>query len=316
LEDVESSLFADDSAIYKSGRNMAHLQKVVQRNLDRIQSWCDMWGFLISTEKSVAVPFTNSKETVNFTVNGRPIHCVKETKFLGMIFDSRLTWSSHISYVVAECKKRESNASSSWQTLGCQSEKPTKALIRSVIDYGAIAYDNATESQLARLDSVQCQALRISTGAMRGTSLAIMQAHWGEMPLQLIRLKSQAEYCAKVTNTVGHVSSRIFGNHWTQHYGRFSERNQPITVKFSGIQDTLNKMKVAGPQLGNVPSWLIDPPRTDDTLASGISKHEEPEALLALSKCLIEDYGDCTHVYTDSSKTADGKVGIGCYIEA
>jgi len=29
LEDVESFLFADDSAIYKSGRNMAHLQKVV-----------------------------------------------------------------------------------------------------------------------------------------------------------------------------------------------------------------------------------------------------------------------------------------------
>jgi len=65
-----------------------------------------------------------------------------------------------------------------------------------------------------------------------------------------------------------------------------------------------------------MPPWLIDPPRTDDTLASGISKHEEPEALLALSKCLIEDYGDYTHVYTDASKTADGKVGIGCYIEA
>ena len=97
LEDVESSLFADDSAIYKSGRNVAHLQKVVQRNLDRIQSWCDMWGFRISTEKSVAVPFTNSIEMANLTVNGRPIQCVKETKFLGMIFDRRLTWSSHIS---------------------------------------------------------------------------------------------------------------------------------------------------------------------------------------------------------------------------
>jgi len=68
-----------------------------------------------------------------------------------------------------------------------------KALVRSVIDYGAIAYDNATESQLARLDSVQCQALRISTGAMTGTSLAIMQAHCGEIPHQLRRLKSQAE---------------------------------------------------------------------------------------------------------------------------
>jgi len=61
---------------------------------------------------------------------------------------------------------------------------------------------------------------------------------------------------------------------------------------------------------------LIDPPKTDDKRASGISKHEEPAALLALSKCLMEDYGDCTHVYRDALKTADGKVGIGYYIEA
>jgi len=121
-----------------------------------------------------------------------------------------------------------------------------KALIWSVSDYGAIVYDNATESQLARLF---LHSDKHFESVMTGTSLAIMQAHCGEMPPQLTRLKSQAEYCAKVTNTVGHVSSRIFGNHWTQVYGRFSERNQPITVKVSGIHDTLNKIKVAGPQL-------------------------------------------------------------------
>jgi len=38
LQGVESSLFADDSAIYKSGRNMAHLQKVVQREMNLLIS--------------------------------------------------------------------------------------------------------------------------------------------------------------------------------------------------------------------------------------------------------------------------------------
>jgi len=64
LQGVETSLFADDSAIYKSGRNMAHLQKLVQRSLDRIQTWCGMWGFKISAGKMVAVPFTHSHKTV------------------------------------------------------------------------------------------------------------------------------------------------------------------------------------------------------------------------------------------------------------
>jgi len=37
LDQVETSLFADDSAIYKSGKNLHYLQKVVQINLDKIQ---------------------------------------------------------------------------------------------------------------------------------------------------------------------------------------------------------------------------------------------------------------------------------------
>jgi len=85
---------------------MRHLQKVVQRNLDKIHAWCSMWGYKISSEKTVALPFTNRRGEVTLTVNGTQIKCVKETKFLGMIFDKQLTWSAHIDYVITKCKKR------------------------------------------------------------------------------------------------------------------------------------------------------------------------------------------------------------------
>jgi len=106
LEEVETSLFADDSAINKSGRNIAYLQKVMQRNLDKIQEWCDNWGFRISAEKTVVVPFTCAQNTVKLTVNGNVIKTAKTAKFLGMIFDLRLTWKDHIEHVVTRCKKR------------------------------------------------------------------------------------------------------------------------------------------------------------------------------------------------------------------
>jgi len=64
-----------------------------------------MWGFNISSEKTVAVPFTDGKGEVTLTVNGTLIKCVKETKILGIIFDKRLKWSAHIDYVVTKCKK-------------------------------------------------------------------------------------------------------------------------------------------------------------------------------------------------------------------
>jgi hypothetical protein len=57
LENVESSLFADDSAIFKGGRNLPMLVKSVQQALDAISEWADTWGFKISTSKTVAVLF-------------------------------------------------------------------------------------------------------------------------------------------------------------------------------------------------------------------------------------------------------------------
>jgi len=82
LHGVETTLFADDSSIYKSGSNMPYLQKVIQRNLDLIQAWCDKWGFKILSEKSVAVPFTFSRQTVNLNKCSKLIQIVKTAKFL------------------------------------------------------------------------------------------------------------------------------------------------------------------------------------------------------------------------------------------
>ena len=64
----------------------------------------------------------------------------------------------------------------------------------------------------------------------------------------------------------------------------------------------------------DIAPWLITPPLTDEQLATTVSKHESPEALLALAKDLIQSHIDHNHIYTDASKTAE--VGIGCYVEA
>ena len=50
-------MFADDSCIFKSGKNLAHITKSVQDNLQIISAWCDVWGFKISLDKTVAVVF-------------------------------------------------------------------------------------------------------------------------------------------------------------------------------------------------------------------------------------------------------------------
>jgi len=125
-----------------------------------------------------------------------------------------------------------------------------RALIRSIIDYGAMDYDSASDTQLAKLDRIQCEALRISTGAMRGTSLTVLQAHCGEMPLQLRRLKSPIEYSVKVRCSDGHVSSSVFNEHWTRHYGTYNDRNLQIAIKVVDFDDTVEMSNVEAPKTG------------------------------------------------------------------
>ena len=59
-----------------------------------------------------------------------------------------------------------------------------RVLIRSVMDYGVIAYDSAANTHLAKLDRIQYQALKIAFGAMKGTLAEAINVECDELPLQ------------------------------------------------------------------------------------------------------------------------------------
>ena len=84
---VELSLFADDSATYKSGRNLSLLISDIQRALDHISNWCDDWGIQISLKKSNIVIFTHRVKynVTPIVYKGNPLKVEDKVKFLGMI---------------------------------------------------------------------------------------------------------------------------------------------------------------------------------------------------------------------------------------
>ena len=76
-------------------------------------------------------------------INGNPVKVDRKAKFLGIIFDSRLTWNDHVNYVVQKCKKRlnllRAISGNSWGANKKTLLMIYRSLIRSVLDYGAIA---------------------------------------------------------------------------------------------------------------------------------------------------------------------------------
>ena len=69
-----------------------------------------------------------------------------------------------------------------------------RAMVRSVLDYGCLAYGGASPTTLARLDVAQAKALRVCCGAFRTTSVPALLVEVGETPLRLRRVKLALHY--------------------------------------------------------------------------------------------------------------------------
>ena len=46
------------------------------------------------------------KYTEELKLNGEIIKCDSQVKFLGMIFNSKLSWTRHVNYIEEKCRKR------------------------------------------------------------------------------------------------------------------------------------------------------------------------------------------------------------------
>jgi len=108
ITETETTLFADDSCLFKSGRNLDFILHKMQNSLDKLVEWCDLSGFKnINGKKTVAVLFTHRRDHIDgiFRINGSPVKVERKAKLLGIVFDSRLTWNDHVNYVEEKCKK-------------------------------------------------------------------------------------------------------------------------------------------------------------------------------------------------------------------
>ena len=81
-----------------------------------------MWGFRFSRENSDSVLYLEEGE-VCLRLYGRNLERVGAFRFLGVYFDTRLTWAEHIERVVGKCKNV-----SSYRHVGNMSKDRTQAL--------------------------------------------------------------------------------------------------------------------------------------------------------------------------------------------
>ena len=108
---------------------------------------------------------------------GESLERVSEFRFLGVIFDSRMTWAEHIKKVTDKCKKilnvMRCITGAKWGADMSSLRTLYVGLIRSVLDYGCVAYGSAAKTHLGKLDVIQAQALRICSGAVKTSPICM-----------------------------------------------------------------------------------------------------------------------------------------------
>jgi len=113
------------------------------------------------------------------------------------------------------------------------------------------------------------------------------------------------------------IAKNVFDDHWTTHYGCFSDNKKPLAVKVNQFFKDVDMTHVKRPRLGITPPWLVALPEVDRSLTLKVNKNEAPNILAALSLDKIDQtYSQYNQIYTDASKGSSGRVGIGCYIRS
>ena len=73
-------------------------------------TWCAKWRIKLNPEKTKVIIFSRSllarKAELNLTLYGEPLKIYPQVKFLGIIFDSKLTFQKHFEDVLERCNQR------------------------------------------------------------------------------------------------------------------------------------------------------------------------------------------------------------------
>src|SRR5688572_17312369 len=202
---IDSSLYVDDILACARSRQMRTIERQLQLCLNNLQKWSNENGFRFSAAKTVCIHFCNKRllhPEPTLLLNQQLLPIVTETKFLGVIFDKKLSFIPHLQMLRTKCMQSlnllKVVSHRDWggdtQTL----LKLYRTLIRSKLDYGSIVYGSARKSYLKMLDPIQTLSLRLCLGAFRTSPVESLQVEANEPSLISRRNKLTTQYVIKV----------------------------------------------------------------------------------------------------------------------
>ena len=143
----------------------------VQESLNAVHEWCRTWQVNMNPKKSQVVLFskckkeTHDKEIINFKLVDKKIPVENEAIYLGITFDSRLSWEQQVTKMANKAYGRLNLLRA---MVGLSSKSNPNLLsqlysstIRSIFEYASLCVVCTADMHMKKLELIQNQALRI-----------------------------------------------------------------------------------------------------------------------------------------------------------
>ena len=295
---TDCSLHVDDFCICYRSKSMATIERQLQQNLNKIENWATSNGLKFSKSKTQCVHFCQLRKQHDDPVlhfYGSPIPVVEESKFLGILFDRKLSFIPHIKYLKAKCLKAlnllKVLSHTSWGADRTTLLKMYRSLVRSKLDYGCIIYGSARKSYLQAVASLFVEA--------------------DEPSLYSRREKLSLQYAIRLAANPSNPAHEVtFPPNYVNLYEQKPKAIKSFGIRISPLLESANikPQNIEKHFTPNIPAWCMKPPEILFDLHSGKNSEAKPHILKDDFRKVQSRYKNYQQIYTDGSKE-DSKVG-------
>ena len=171
----ETILFADDSNLIINGKSIHDIENKINSDIPLLTCWLQTNRLSLNLTKTHLMVFGKGKKkddnTLNTVISGEKIEVVKQTKFLGIILDSELSWKFHLTQLAKKLSKSIGILSRARRFLNKTTlTQLYYSFLYPYLTYCNIIWGNATQSLLWPIFRAQKRAIRIINNIKRRDS--------------------------------------------------------------------------------------------------------------------------------------------------
>ncbi len=204
---LEFLLFADDTSIFLSGKDLKSMESTLNTELDNISNWLKANKLSLNIKKSNILVFRNrvtkQTETMDVKIDGNSIDEKTYAKYLGLLIDNKLTFKNHIDYVHTKLKKGNAILARLRYFVPKENVRNVYyAHIESHLNYGSLVWGSAANYHVEKIVRSQKKSIKIMNFVKAREHIDLPFKNNKILPFDQLRALSMCKFIWKMKNNI------------------------------------------------------------------------------------------------------------------